>query len=245
MEHRVCLCFSCSLPSIFIASSPLLFSFQFALPLLSVLFFFLSLSHHASTRLHFLHLLLHISHFFRCSTQVPLPPRSGRRTQTSSVATLQWVFAGLWGRRHAGLDPREKGRKYWGRIRWCLGAAEKVWRVPNGEKEEPSLPNSFLRVTWFPFIPHEVLSNSLISDLVNILPPTPKLKRVPWSRSFSEYWRWKENAEEASHPNFAACIFATSAFLLEVLFALIFAIYIVLCSWYPGWDGVLWKSCKV
>ena len=40
MEHRVCLCFSCSLPSIFIASSPLLFSFQFALPLLSVLFFF-------------------------------------------------------------------------------------------------------------------------------------------------------------------------------------------------------------
>ena len=175
--HAVCL--------LSLLPPPLYYS-PFNLPSLSFLsfFFFLSLSYHASTRLHFLHLLLHISHFFHCSTQVPLPPRSGRRTQTSSVATLQWVFAGLWGRRHAGLDPREKGRKHWGRIRWCLGAAEKVWRVPNGEKEEPSLPNSFLRVTSFPFIPHELLSNSLISDLVNILPPHPKAKVSPMVQIF-------------------------------------------------------------
>lgn len=35
---------------------------------------------------------------------VPLPPLSSRRTQASSIAMLQWVSVGLWGRGHAGLD---------------------------------------------------------------------------------------------------------------------------------------------
>ena len=93
----------------------------------------------------FLSLFFHIFHSLYFSTQVPFPPASGRRAQTSSVATLQWVFAGLWGRRHAGLDPREKGRKHRGGIRWCLGVTEKVWWVPNGKKELSPL-DSFLRI---------------------------------------------------------------------------------------------------
>lgn len=92
----------------------------------------------------------HIFHSLYFSTQVPLPPASGRWAQTSSVATLQWVFAGLWGRRHAGLDPREEGRKHRGGIRWCLGVTEKVWWVPNGKKELSPL-DSFLRIFIFSF----------------------------------------------------------------------------------------------
>lgn len=128
------------------------FSFDFFLPLIFVPFI-LPLSHPASTLLCFLHLLFHISHSLCFSTQVPFSPGSGRRTQTSSIATLQWVFTGLWGRRHAGLDPREKGRKQRGGIRWCLGTAEKVWWVPNGEKEEPTPLDSFMRVIIISFYP--------------------------------------------------------------------------------------------
>lgn len=68
------------------------------------------------------------------STKVPLPPGSSRGTKTSPAATLQWISAGLWGGRHAGVDPREKGREHWGRTGWCLGAAEEVWWISEGKQ---------------------------------------------------------------------------------------------------------------
>lgn len=148
----------------FVALLSMLFSFYFyfllSFTVLLLTFFFLffvplilSLSHPVCTLLFFSPSVIPLPHSLHLSTQVPLSSWSGRKTQTSSIAMLQWVFIGLWGRRHAGLDPREKGRKHWGRTRWCLGTAEKVWWVPNGKKEEPPLPDSFLRVIIVFFYP--------------------------------------------------------------------------------------------
>lgn len=110
---------------------------------------------------------LHFSFCFSCSlnlpAQIPLPLGSSRWTQTSSGTTVQWVFSGLWGKRHARLDPREKGRKHWCGIRWCLGTAEKVWWVSNGKNN--LLQTLFERLPLLHFVLCLLLCNSLITLL--------------------------------------------------------------------------------